>query len=206
MLHDQARERLNLLPGAIREASSWADVARRLGYGGSSGSAYATMKRAAVQLGVDTSHLPDAANARVIHPSSAIPFARQAADERLRSAAIGEAVSWFLRRGYTPSLPVEPTRYDIVVESDEGLKKVQVKTTTRQKGGRFQVGVSRMEYRAVAASTTNVRRVRATYTCEDVDFFFVITSGGDRYLIPTRVVGGHTVISLGEKYRAFLVP
>jgi len=205
MLADQAARRRDLLPGAIKESSSWAEVARRLGYDGSSGSAYATMKHAAARLGLDTAHLRDAFNSRVLEPTSAIPFARQALDERLRSAAIGEAVSWFLQRGYVPSLPVEPTRYDIVVESDEGLKKVQVKTTTRQKNGRFQVGVSRMEYRTTVTTTANGRRSRVAYMPGDVDFFFVVTGAGDRYLIPIDVVGSRAVLSLGEKYQAFLI-
>jgi hypothetical protein len=205
VLADQAARRRDRLPDAIRESSSWAEVARRIGYHESSGSAYATMKRGAARLGLDTAHLPDAWNSRVLEPTCAIPFAREALDDRLRSAAIGEAVSWFLRRGYVPSLPVEPARYDIVVESDEGLKKVQVKTTTRRKNGRFQVGVSRMQYGTNLTATANGRRSRVAYVPEDVDFFFVLTGAADRYLIPIDVVGTRAVLSLGDKYQAFLI-
>src|SRR5271157_1092146 len=37
----------------------------------------------------------------------ALPFARRATDDRLRTAAIGDAIRWFSGRGYTPSVPVD---------------------------------------------------------------------------------------------------
>ncbi|WP_430503102.1 group I intron-associated PD-(D/E)XK endonuclease [Micromonospora trifolii] len=82
--------------------------------------------------------------ARQAVPDVAVPFASAELPDRLRAAAIGEAIAWFLRRGYLPSIPVEPTRYDLVVESDDGLKRVQVKSTTHQDPrGRYVVGIAR---------------------------------------------------------------
>lgn len=132
------------------------------------------------------------------------PFTAQPSDENLRKAALGLAIRWFLERGYTPSVPIEPTSYDLVVESDSGLLKVQVKTTTRRsKYGAWEVGVGHRPYCAEAPVNAGGRRKRIPYPKGAIDWFFVVTSDEDIYLIPQSQVKGKATLSLGHKYDNF---
>jgi hypothetical protein len=135
-----------------------------------------------------------------------LPFTAPDSANQLRAAALGEAISWFLRRGYVPSIPVEPTRYDLVVESDQGLKRVQVKSTAYQERGRFVAGIGRMEYDGTMETlNASGRRTRARYSPDDVDFFFIVTSSGDKYLVPIEVAGVAKSLTLDRKYAAYKV-
>jgi hypothetical protein len=48
----------------------------------------------------------------------------------LRDAATSLAASWFTLCGFSVAIPIEPTVYDLLVVMPEGIKRVQVKTTT----------------------------------------------------------------------------
>jgi hypothetical protein len=123
--------------------------------------------------------------AQQVAPLVPIPFHDEVNERHLRTAAIGEAASWFLRRGYVVSIPLTVTQYDLVTESDEGFVRVQVKSTTgKDKGGRWVVGISRMEYGAGGKSNANGSRHRRSYRPDEVDMFFILTGGGEKYLIP----------------------
>lgn len=193
-----------VLAEAVKESGSWTEVLRRLGceY---SGSAYPAARRLAEQMGLDTSHLPAVWNQRAVVPATPLPFSSGELDTHLRAAAIGDAVSWFLRRGYVPSLPVEPARYDLVVESDDGLKKVQVKSTTCRRAGTWFVRIWRMEYASGNDLNCNGRRGRTAYLPGEIDLFFVLTGDGSKFLIPVEATAGQTTLSLDRKYAAFKV-
>ena len=115
------------------------------------------------------------------------------------------AARWFLDRGYTVSVPLEPAPYDLVTESDEGLKRVQVKTTRQlQRNGRYTVAVARNVHDSTRPRNANGSRKRVPYSADDVDYFFVITPVL-MYLIPITVVAGRSQLVLDEKYAAFAV-
>ena len=137
--------------------------------------------------------------------TEALPFQRTSASINLRSAAVGLAVRWFLDRGYIPSVPLEPARYDLVVDSDAGLKRIQIKSTNFQDDhGKYLVHVHRTEYDSDAESrgTAGKRRV-VSYTKDEIDYFFIVTGDHTTYLIPVGVVGEAKNITLGKKYEQF---
>jgi hypothetical protein len=116
------------------------------------------------------------------------------------------AMQWFLSHGYMVSLPVETTTYDLVVESDDGLKKVQVKTTQRTSAsGAYVVKITRSVYTATAKLNARGRYVTMPYEPGTVDFFFITTGDRRLYLIPFEAVRGFTDVSLTNKYAAFEV-
>jgi len=132
-------------------------------------------------------------------------FSRHPHARQLRSAAIGDAIHWFLSRGYTPSIPVDPVRYDLVVESDQGLIRVQVKSTNQKgKSGRWTVHAYRAAYNATSPANANGRRRRILYSSADVDYFFIVTGDRSRYLIPVDSVTTFT-LTLDHKYARFKV-
>lgn len=136
------------------------------------------------------------------------PFQNTPGSPNLRSAAIGEAIRWFLDRGYVPSVPVEATRYDLVVESDEGLQRVQIKSTSHKSPyGVWVVHAHRTQYDATAEARGTAGKRRSTsYTKEEIDWFFIVTSDNTKYLIPIEVVEGASgQLSLGKKYDSYKV-
>ncbi|MGS2619430.1 group I intron-associated PD-(D/E)XK endonuclease [Micromonospora sp. LZ34] len=162
------------------------------------------VRRVAEALGLDASHFGYPRGQDPVD-SVAIPFTRSPTHGA--HSGLSSAARWFLDRGYPVSIPLEPTHYDLVVDSDDGLKKVQVKTTnTREKNGRYAVRLTRTVFdNTVQANSRGCYRERP-YEPGMVDYFFVSTGGGTQYLIPYEVVR-HVVqkITLDKKYAAFAV-
>jgi hypothetical protein len=139
-------------------------------------------------------------------PSYSLPFSVGPDRERLRQAAIGRAVEWFLLRDYLVSIPVTPARYDLIVESDRGLKRVQIKSTTVQApSGGWSVGIDRKPYDPALTSNAMGKRKSTPYTSEEIDLFFILTGDSTVYILPVGVVQGQKNLILGQKYTKYVV-
>jgi hypothetical protein len=111
-----------------------------------------------------------------------------------------------MERGYTVCVPVEPAPYDLVVDSDDGLVRVQVKSTvSKERTDRWVVRISRMAYERGTKPGANGARVKCLYAPGEVDYFFVVTPVGDYYLIPLSATKGLASLTLDSKYGAFKV-
>jgi hypothetical protein len=82
------------------------------------------------------------------------------------------------------------------VDSESGVRRVQVKTTTTRVGGSWKVYLS------------SVQRDRRPYSPDEVDDFFVIDGDLNYYLIPLKAVGGLLAIHLSsyEEHRLRRAP
>ncbi len=111
---------------------------------------------------------------------------------------VGSAISYFLSKGYEVSIPIgESHDYDLVVDI-EGLKRIQVKTTSfKSKYGVFFVSLT-----TKGGNRSGIGRIKA-FNKDAVDFVFVLTSEGKQYLVPSSVC--HNSISLGKEYDKFCV-
>jgi len=144
--------------------------------------------------------------AQEVAQNDGLPFTKEPEEGNLRRSAIGRAIQWFMDRGYTVSIPVEPVKYDLITESDEGLKRIQIKTTTRVKRRGWSCQLSTLAYDKDAETlNANGKRKRKMYTNDEVDLFFLETGDRDVYLIPFHVVEGLTEIALDRKYKQFKV-
>lgn len=176
----------------VAGSSTWNELLEELGYAVFSGTARQTIRAHAARLDIDLSHL--ATVDRGVTPfEGALPVDM----ERLRDAAPSLAKFWFAMRRWSPSEPSEPRQYDLVVESPQGFKRVQVKSTTafHAKERSWRVSICRR--------TENKKR-RQPYGPDEVDLFFVIDGALDIYLIPLSVVGGRVLLSL-KAYTEFRV-
>ena len=171
------------LTAAIAAATSWAQVAERLGLAG--GSSAATLRGHAARLGVDTNHLVPSpkpnAGAVVMRP------------DRTNLARAGSlmAAAWFELCGHSVSWPLEPCRYDLLIWTGTAAQRIQVKTTTVHQAGGWTVWIS------------NSGKERVTYDPDEIDYFFVIDGDFNYYLIPVAAVGGLMAIGLAaySQYR-----
>jgi hypothetical protein len=159
----------------------------------SSSRAYRTRVKAhAIRLGLDLSHLDEDAHDS-IQPTSLEPTLRN-----LRDAATMLAAFWFSLCGFATAIPVEPTIYDLLVSMPDGIKRVQVKTTTYNSKNGWQVAVGRRPY-----SAGNRERL-IPYDPELIDWFFIVDGDLSVYLIPSQVIAGRVQILL-RTYARYIV-
>jgi hypothetical protein len=193
------------LAAAISASISWAGVLHCLGLP-KSGSVQARIRALANELGLDFLHFRGQAWGATPAEAVDTPFTRERDTRLLHKAAAARATAWFMERGYTVCIPVEPALYDLVVDSDAGLVRVQVKSTTsHDRTGRWLVRIHRMAYDPTVKPTANGSRIKCVYAPGEVDFFFVVTADGDNYLIPLESTNGVSSLTLDSKYAAFKV-
>ena len=120
---------------------SWDDVFTALGLRTLTKETRARVEGHAIRLGLDVEHLDSAA------AEASKPPLLQLDPMRLRDAAAPLAAAWFMMRGCTVSFPMEQAVYDLLVQSNREILRVQVKTTTAR-GATGTVNVARRPYSA----------------------------------------------------------
>jgi hypothetical protein len=178
----------------LRTATSWAQALSRLGYAEDNGSARATIRKHARRLGLPA---PQFAIAPAVSEGAPDLTPRAA---HLRSAGPMLVAAMCTLAGHRISWPLEPTVYDLLVETGTRLLRVQVKTCTRRMAGSWVCSVTRSEYADVAGG-----KRRAWYSPEEVDVFAIVDGDGDVYWIPIEDVVGQANLSL-RRYAAYRVP
>lgn len=191
---------------AVRRATSWTNLAALLGYRTVlRGAARQEVEERILRLGLSTEHFRSVGYNGLGRLTAERPIFAVAdgGASRLRHAAIGTAIAWFMERGCVASLPLESAAYDLVVDFEGSFYKVQVKTSTAPDR---EVGFSRSVYDATRASSLATGRVRrGPYLPGDVDYFFVVLVTGERYLIPYDTIGTSTSAVMGPRFEAFQV-
>jgi hypothetical protein len=184
---------------AVVECRSWEEVLSRLGLSTKSGNAQPHIKSHTVRLGLETSHLN-----RVSHDGRlpTEPPARvtdlRAQLKYLRVGAGTLAATWFALRGCAVSLPIEPTRYDLLAGTPEGIRRVQVKTTTCNSKDGWTASVGHHP------DTHSKKGHRLAYDPDEIDLFFIVDGDMTMYLIPSRAIAGRVGILL-RTYRKYIV-
>lgn len=176
---------------AVASAYSWRELLSDLGLVPGNGDDRVRVKAHAVRLGLDLSRLQIANTDEVVAPGLK-PDIR-----RLRDAGAAIAATWFMLCGCNAAIPVEPTVYDLLVSMPDGIKRVQVKTTTFNKDG-WQVQVGRRPY------SVGNRGPLVPYDPDVLDFFFILDGDLTMYLIPSRVIAGRVQILL-HNYSKYIV-
>jgi hypothetical protein len=186
------------LKQAVAECHSWEELLSRLGLSTRSGNVQPHIKSHTVRLGLDTSHLN-----RLSHngrqPAEPPAEASELAAQRkfLRVAAGTLAATWFMLRGCAISFPAEPTRYDLLADTPQGIKRVQVKTTTSASRYGWQVGIGHHP------DTHSKKGHLLAYSPDEIDLFFIVDGDMTMYLIPSRAVAGRISILL-RTYRRYI--
>lgn len=113
---------------------------------------------------------------------------------------LGAAIAWFTSHGYVVSIPLSDSqRYDLVVELDGRLSRVQVKTSRYARDGVFHVQL------ATRGGNRSWDGVEKKFGPSDAELLFVVTELGERYLIPTSLLKCKTKLALSNNYRKFIV-
>ncbi len=189
------------LKQAISECRSWEELLSRLGLSARSGNVEGHIKSHAVRLGLDTSHLNSVShNGRQPSEPPAQAAELTAQLKFLRVAAGTLAATWFMLRGCAVSFPAEPTHYDLLVDTPQGIMRVQVKTTTStQKKNGWQVGIGHHP-----DTHSKKEGYVLAYSPDEIDLFFIVDGDMTMYLIPSRAIAGRVAILL-RTYRKYIV-
>jgi hypothetical protein len=180
------------LKRAAAYAYSWDELLVAIGIKSRSGDERVRVKAHAVRLGLDLSHLTD--QPRETDGQAAL----EPALRNLRLAAASLAASWFALHGCDVAIPMEPAVYDLLVSTADGIKRVQVKTTTYNGKTGWQVAVGRRPY------SIGNRERQIPYDPELIDWFFIVDGDLTMYLIPSRVIAGRVSILL-RTYARYIV-
>jgi PD-(D/E)XK endonuclease len=120
-----------------------------------------------------------------------------------RQGDLGEfsAIEWLGSRGYPVWIPLgHSPDVDLVTEIDGRLLRVQVKTATVFRNGRFEVTLCT---RGGNQSWNGVVKHFSSARC---DWLFVLVADGRRWFIPTAVIEATSGLLLGgPKYAAYEV-
>lgn len=187
------------LRAAITTSRSWAQVAEKLGEI-RVGRSYEKLRRLAASAGIDVSSLYGQRWLAAPVAPLAVPFTQEFDPNRLHRMGTAVATAWFVGRGYMVSIPVEPASYDLIAESDDGLQRVQVKTTCGD-----AVGVTKVQYGLRSTPSTGKYGGRRPYTTDEIDLFFIYAATGAMYLIPVAAVEGMQRLAL-SRYSRYRLP
>lgn len=96
---------------------------------------------------------------------------------------LGIAIGYFAEKGINISIPLTDSQeYDLVIELEGILKKVQVKTTTyKSKGKNYYVSLT------IKGGNRSYSTIK-NFDFKSVDFIFVVTGDNDKYLIPSEIL------------------
>jgi PD-(D/E)XK endonuclease len=177
---------------AVMDSLSWDELLGTLGLAPGSGDGRIRVKAHAMRLGLDLSHLESPAG-NLVGVAEAKPDLRY-----LRDAATSLAAAWFSLCGFSVAIPTEPAVYDLLVVMPEGIRRVQVKTTTCYSKDGWTVVVGRRPY------SVGNREQRIPYDPESIDLFFIVDGDLTIYLISSRIIAGRVAILL-RTYTRYIV-
>ena len=110
------------------------------------------------------------------------------------NAGLGIAIAYYSANGYTVSIPLNDTQdYDLIVDKNNVLKKVQVKATScKTKYNKYQV--------ALKSCGGTKGETYKTIIDTKIDEVFVVTDTMEMFIIPIEEIKNNTTLNLCEKY------
>ncbi|MDN3312071.1 group I intron-associated PD-(D/E)XK endonuclease [Microbacterium oryzae] len=167
---------------AVAASRDWAELSRLVDPTGTVDRA--TVRGHAARLGLDVTHLADESK-----PRRRTKEEIQPERTHLRRAGPLLAAAWFTLCGDDVSWPLEPCRYDLLVQRGAEFRRVQVKSSTVRVGDSWKVYLS------------TSRGTRRTYDPDEIDDFFIVDGDLQYHLIPVSEVGGLQAIHLAAYAR-----
>ena len=115
------------------------------------------------------------------------------------NSGLGIAIAYYSTNGYTVSIPLNDTQdYDLIVDKENILKKVQVKATScRTKYDKYQV--------ALKSCGGTKGKTYKTIIETNVDEVFILLENLERYIIPIEKIKNKSTITICNKYKKYKV-
>ena len=127
----------------------------------------------------------------------AIGFRKFVNPRKQGNAGLGIAIAYLSRIGVDVAIPLTDTqRYDLIVVHDDGMERVQVKTTTTKDHGSYVVHL-----RTIGGNKSQVK-VRL-FDPTDYEWLFVVCGDATAYMIPTTEITARYSLTLSRRYESF---
>lgn len=127
----------------------------------------------------------------------AIGFRKFTNPRKQGHAGLGIAIAYLSRIGVDVAIPLTDTqRYDLIIVHDEGMERVQVKTTTVKQGRNYYARLT-----TIGGNHTQVKVRKFEPT--DFEWLFVICGDATAYMIPTQAISARTGLLLGQRYEQY---
>lgn len=115
------------------------------------------------------------------------------------NTGLGIAIAYYTSNGYTVSIPLNDTQdYDLIVDKDKELKKIQVKSTgCKTKYGNYQVSLR-------SCGGTKGKTYK-TLIDTNIDELFILTEDFNIYILPIEEINNKATLNICEKYYKYKV-
>ena len=115
------------------------------------------------------------------------------------NSSLGIAIAYYSSKGYTVSIPLNDTQdYDLIVDKDNSLKKVQVKSSAcKTKYGNYQV--------ALKSCGGTKGKTYKTVIETNVDEIFILLENLEMYVIPIKEIKNKSTLNICSKYEKYKV-
>ena len=116
-------------------------------------------------------------------------------------SGLGMAIGYFASNGITVCVPLTDSQdYDLVVEQNGRLQRIQVRTTyARKPSGQFGVNL-----RVFGGNRSGTGKVKH-FDSAKVDLLFVVTDEGKKYLIPSSEILVRNQLTLNSNMQKYIV-
>lgn len=95
------------------------------------------------------------------------------------------------------AIPLTDTqRYDLIIVHDEGMERVQVKTTTLKQWGNYVAHL-----RTIGGNKSQVKT--RLFDPTDHEWLFVVCGDATAYMIPTTEITARYSLTLGRRYERY---
>ena len=131
----------------------------------------------------------------------AIGFHTFANTRKQGNAGLGIAIAYLSRIGVEVAIPLTDTqRYDLIVVHDQGMERVQVKTTTMRDA---RYGHYRATVQCIGRNNTGT--VRRKFDQTDYEWLFVVCGDACCYMIPSSAITASTAFYLTRRYDPYML-
>ena len=115
------------------------------------------------------------------------------------NTSLGIAIAYYSSNGYTVSIPLNDTQdYDLIVDKDNVLKKIQVKSTScKTKHGNYQV--------ALKSCGGTIGKTYKTIIETNIDDLFILTEDLQIYILPIEEIQNKSTLNICSKYDKYKV-
>ena len=125
---------------------------------------------------------------------------RESNPKKQGDKGLGIAIGYYAAKGYTVSIPLTDSQsYDLIVEIEHVLQRVQVKTATFQRNGKYECNLK------VCGGNRSAGNIIKRFDATTVDVIFVVTEEMTMYHIPSDKTNSTTILVLGPKYQEYIV-
>lgn len=114
------------------------------------------------------------------------------------NTGLGVAIAYYSSNGYIVSIPLNDTQdYDLIVEKENILKRVQVKATSCKKNGNYQV--------ALKSCGGTKGKTYKTLINTNIEDLFILTEDLSIYIIPKKEISNKSTLTICDKYENYKV-